>query len=137
MDQSSIIQNRRSRRSNVLLTAIVESGGATMSVKLRNLSAYGALVEGDSLPPVGVDVTFCRKELSVGGRVAWVNGRQAGIAFATALEPEQVLRHVPPMRQRIQPKFRRPGLVRHELSAEEQRVIDSWVWSNGSARPGE
>ena len=137
MDQSSLTQNRRSRRSNVLLTAIVESGGATLEVRLRNLSAYGALVEGDALPPVGVEVTFCRKELSVGGRVAWVNGRQAGIAFAAELEPEQVLRHVPPMRQRIQPKFRRPGLVRHELSAEEQRVVDSWVWNNGSAKPGE
>ncbi len=137
MEHSSLNQNRRSRRSNVLLTAIVESGGATLDVRLRNLSAYGALVEGNTLPPVGVEVTFCRKELSVGGRVAWVNGRQAGIAFSTELEPEQVLRHVPPMRQRVQPKFRRPGLVRHELSAEEQRVIDSWVWTSASSRPGE
>ena len=137
MDQSSIIQNRRSRRSNVLLTAIVESGGATLPVKLRNLSAYGALVEGASLPPAGVEVTFCRKELSVTGRVAWVSGRQAGIAFASELEPEQVLRHVPPMRQRIQPKFRRPGLVKHELNAEEQRVVDSWVWNTGPCKPGE
>ena len=137
MDQSSIMQNRRSRRSNVLLTATVETGGASLPVKLRNLSAYGALVEGQSLPPVGVEVTFCRKELSVAGRVAWVNGGQAGIAFATELEPEQVLRHVPPMRQRIQPKFRRPGLVKHELNAEEQRVVDSWVWYGGSAKPGE
>lgn len=137
MDQSITIQNRKSRRSNVLLTATLEAGGSTVDVKLRNLSAFGALVDGAKLPETGSPVVFHRKELSVEGRVAWVNGRQAGIAFDSELEPEQVLRHVPPARLRIQPRFRRPGLVRHELNAEEQRVVDSWVWNPGAPKPGE
>jgi hypothetical protein len=128
MDQSSATQNRKSRRSNVLMTATVESDGAAAQVKLRNLSAEGALVEGEGLPVEGSAVVFRRNELSARGRVAWLKGKQAGIAFDQELRAEQVLRHVPPVRQKIQPKFRRPGVVRHELSPEEQRVIDSCVW---------
>ena len=39
MDESSQVQNRRERRSNVLLTAVIELSGRTLDVKLRNLSA--------------------------------------------------------------------------------------------------
>ena len=50
MDESSIMQNRRSNRSPVLLSAKVEVNGAEVSVILRNLSPQGALIEGRELP---------------------------------------------------------------------------------------
>jgi hypothetical protein len=59
MDGSTPCQNRRSRRSQVLLTAELEHGGACLSVKLRNLSSEGALGESarmnaESLAIVGM-----------------------------------------------------------------------------------
>src|SRR4029079_16687399 len=95
MDESSLTQNRGSRRSPVLLAATVELGGAVHDVKLRNLSSDGALIHGGEKLPEGYEITFCRKDLRVGARVAWVQGAHAGVAFDTPLEPAEVLRHIP------------------------------------------
>lgn len=129
MDESSITQNRRSRRSNVLLAASIEVSGAALPVKLRNLSSQGALIEGEGLPVEGSEILFRRNELSVKGRIAWVHDKQAGVAFTTALLPEEVLRNIPKPRPRVVPDFRRPGLACRKLKPEEQRLVDSWVWS--------
>ena len=50
MDQSGTSQNRRSRRSNLLMTARLEVSGRAIDVKLRNLSTEGALIEGAEVP---------------------------------------------------------------------------------------
>ena len=136
MDMSNDTQNRRGRRSNVLLAASIEVSGTVLAVKLRNLSSQGALIEGEGLPVEGSEILFRRKDLSVKGRVAWVHERQAGIAFNTLLAPEEVLRNIPKPRPRVRPDFKRPGLACRKLSPEEQRLVDSWVWSP-LARPGE
>ena len=128
MDQSNSIQNRKNRRSNVLMTASLELSGTSLAVKLRNLSANGALVEGDSLPVEGASLLFRRGDLSMPGVVAWVNGRQAGINFAQPLNPEQILRHIPAPRPRVAPDFRRPGL-KSKLPEDDRRFGDTWVWS--------
>lgn len=129
MDQSSITHNRRSRRSNVLLAASIEAFGAVHQVKLRNLSAEGALVEGDNLPIEGSKVVFRRNDLQVESRIAWVHGNHAGVAFGSPLRAEEVLRHVPSPRPRMQPEFRRPGLASRQLTPQERRLIDSWAWA--------
>lgn len=127
MDESSITQNRRSRRSPVLLSAKVELAGAEVPVILRNLSAEGALIEGAQLPVEGSVTTFRRKELTVNGRVAWVEGRYAGVAFDRHLEPDELLEHVPKPRQRIEPKFRRPGLACAPLTEADRKLIQTWA----------
>jgi hypothetical protein len=137
MDNSSPSQNRRARRSQVLLTATIEHAGACQSVKLRNLSAEGALVESDKLPIEGTPVEFRRNELNAGGRIVWVNGKYAGIAFNQALNPEEVLRHVPTPRPKIQPRTYRPGFTPRNMTADQRRLAESWVWSPSMHRPGE
>ena len=137
MDESNNSQNRRSRRSNVLLTASLEIGGEMLSVKLRNLSAEGALVEGPLLPAAESQIIFHRNDLSVRGQVAWVSGNHAGISFNRELEPEQVLRHVPPPRAKAQQDFRRPGFHVKDISPAQRKLIERWMWSPGSAKPGE
>ena len=129
MNDSTNSQNRKSRRSQVLLTAMIEHGGASQSVKLRNLSSEGALVESDKLPIEGTSVVFHRNELCTQGHVVWVNGRYAGIAFAEKLLPEQVLRHVPVPRPKIQPKSYRPGFAPSTMTSEQRRLAESWLWS--------
>lgn len=137
MEESANAQNRRSRRSKVLLAASLEYSGRERTVKLRNLSADGALVEAEGLPVEGSNVTFRRNELNATGRVVWVDNRLAGIAFDTKLAPEQVMRHIPAPRAKIQPRYWRPGLTQHDLTPEQRRLAESWVWSPAGNRPGE
>jgi hypothetical protein len=129
MDLSAAAQNRRSRRSPVLLTATIDVGGAPVAVKLRNLSEEGALIEADRLPPEGYGTVFERKEMRVTGRIVWVQGKYAGIAFDTPLEREQVLRHIPQREpKRPQPiEFRRPGFTCRPLSDWERKNLETWL----------
>jgi PilZ domain len=127
MDESSFSQNRGSNRSPVLLSAKVEVDGAQVPVILRNLSSQGALIEGADLPCEGATTTFHRNDLSVQGRVAWVEGRYAGIAFDRQLDPDELLRHVPKPRQRVEPQFRRPGLACAPLSEADRKMIQMWA----------
>lgn len=126
MDESSQSQNRKTRRSNVLMSASLELSGTALPVKLRNLSADGALVESDKLPVEGASVLFRKGDLSMPGNVAWVNGRQAGISFAQKLNPEQLLRHVPAPKPRVTPSFRRPGLTK--FTDSDLGFGDAWHW---------
>lgn len=122
-------QNRRQRRSQVLMTAQLDLSGTTRDVKLRNLSAEGALVEGDCLPVEGSELIFRKGEIKAPGRVAWVSNNRAGISFEQRLHPEQLMRHVPRPKPRIEPKFARPPIRTKELSKAEQRAAENWVWS--------
>ena len=127
MDESSITHNRTTNRSNVLFTASLELSGAAVPVRMRNLSCNGALVEGDNLPIEGSELLFRKGDRAIKGRVVWTSERHAGIAFARPLPPEQLRRHIPVPRARVQPRFHRPGL-RTPLSAEEQRYAEQWIW---------
>jgi len=137
MDQSNITQNRRSRRSPVLLAASIEVGGTSVAVKLRNLSEEGALIESDHLPPEDSTVFFCRNELRIKSRVAWVCGCFAGVAFDRHLKREELLRNVPKPRQQMQADFRRPGLACRPLTAEERRLLETWMVHSPNGRLGE
>ena len=126
MDQSSMSQNRKSRRSNVLMAASLELSGTSLPVKLRNLSPDGALVEGDKLPVEGAAILFRKGELSIPGRIAWARTRHAGVSFDHKLTPDLVLRHIPAPRPRVKPDFRRPGL-KSELTEAERRYGEQWL----------
>jgi hypothetical protein len=127
MDESGNTQNRRSRRSHLLMAATLEVSGRAVSVKLRNLSSEGAQVEGDRLPVEGAEILFRKGELAVPGRVIWTKGKQAGIRFAHELETQAVLNHIAAPRPRTKPGFRRPGLASRALTAEERKLAESWI----------
>ena len=52
--------------------------------------------------------------------------RQAGVAFAQKLDPDQLLRHIPAPRPRVTPKFKRPGLRKY--TETDQGYGDAWHW---------
>jgi hypothetical protein len=108
------------------MSASLELSGTSLPVKLRNLSADGALVEGDKLPVEGASILFRKGDLSMVGNVAWVKGRQAGVSFAQKLDPEQLLRHIPAPRPRVTPTFKRPGLKK--FTDGDQGFGDAWHW---------
>lgn len=136
MDESQMVQNRRQRRAQVLMSAALELSGTSLPVKLRNLSADGALVEGSDLPVEGAEVVFRRQELSVAARVIWVRSGRAGLSFKVALSPEAVLRHIPTPRPRVLPEFRRPGLSTR-LQDLDREAAASWGYRPAFDRPGE
>ena len=121
-------QNRRSRRSNVLMAASLETATGTTKVTLRNLSAEGALIEGERIPGPGEQLVFRKNDLAVGGKIAWVSEQRAGIAFDAKLQPETVLRHIPAPRHRAEKSFKRPGLSSPTLSPEERRWCETFIW---------
>jgi hypothetical protein len=128
MDQTPVAQNRRHRRSNVMLKATLETPGASLAVMLRNLSQDGALVQGEELPEEGSRVLFHRDGLSVPSRVAWSHCGHAGLAFDFPLYPKELLRHIPERQHRPAPVIkRRPGLACKPLTAGERTLIESWA----------
>jgi hypothetical protein len=137
MDQSSMSHNRRSRRSPVLLAASIEVAGAPIDVKLRNLSEEGALIEGEGLPEDGTSTWFMRKDLRVKGRVVWVHGRYAGIAFDQQLNPDQVLRSIGKPKPKAEQDFRRPGLACRPLTDYERRMLERWMTASPIGKLGD
>ena len=127
----------RSHRSPVLLTANVEADGVKYDVKLRNLSEEGALIEGEELPSEGAEAFFERNQLRLKSRVIWVQGRYAGVAFARALKPEEVLRNIPRPRQEAKQEFKRPGLACRPLTAYERRMLERWMTASPIGTLGE
>lgn len=132
-----MIKNRRSRRSPVLLAATIEVAGRAVPVKLRNLSEEGALIEGDRLPLDGATTFFERNELRLKGRVVWVHGRYAGVAFDEPLKTEQVLRNVPKPKPVAHGDFKRPGLACRPLTDYERRMLERWMTSSPMGSVGE
>ena len=123
------MQNRHSRRAPVLLAAHIEVRGVAVPVKLRNLSAQGALIQGDRLPAEGSITYFQRNDLRLRCEVKWVEGRYAGIRFNRELEREEVLRYIPPPRETFRPEFKRPGLACKPLTGAERKMIEAWITS--------
>ena len=115
--------NRRSPRSNLWMAARLEHAGGATAVTLRNLSADGALVEGDHELAAGTKVVFCKNRLQASGRIAWSAGRRAGIAFDRPLDPEIVLRHIAAPKPFQELVHKRPGL-RGFMSDEDRRFAE-------------
>jgi PilZ domain-containing protein len=74
-------EGRASPRTNLLLAATVEAGGLTLSVRIRNLSETGALLEGAGLPDAGMPLVLKRGELQISAIVAWAAGGRRGVKF--------------------------------------------------------
>lgn len=63
----------------MFVMAAMSAGTCSGPVKIRNLSASGALIEGASLPSVGTEVTLRRANSSASGRIVWCSGGKAGL----------------------------------------------------------
>jgi hypothetical protein len=73
--------NRPEGRSNVFLSATLDTEQASNAVLIRNLSCRGALIEGPIIPRVGAKLRLLRGSLSARGVLAWQGNSQGGINF--------------------------------------------------------
>ena len=93
---------RSDPRSHVFLMAVLASGLKSMPVRVRNISAHGALLEGKDLPGEQRTVSLKRGSLTVAGQIAWSSEKHCGIRFAGPIDvSEWVDRAGPVGQQRI------------------------------------
>jgi hypothetical protein len=123
---------RRSARSTVLLTAEIECAGKRVPVRVINLSAHGALVQGAAMPDTDSEVMFHCNDVGSKGWMAWVQPPHAGISFDEAIKlsalrvksksgAEMIIRDMREV------DFRRPGFRGNQMSAEEHAVVAKWL----------
>lgn len=72
-------------RTHLFMAATLHAADAAHPVKIRDLSAAGAQIEGSMLPKVGSEVTLARGRSSVQGHVTWCAGRRCGLQFDTQI----------------------------------------------------
>ncbi|HWT11511.1 MAG TPA: PilZ domain-containing protein [Allosphingosinicella sp.] len=76
------IKRERAPRQSLILRGELHWAGGSMPVRLRNISADGAMLEGSQdLEPGGAVVLELGGVAAVAGRVRWCRSRQLGIRF--------------------------------------------------------
>jgi hypothetical protein len=65
---------------------VLNIGSQHLPVRIRNMSAGGALIDGPDIPAAGARVLLVRGSLRASGHVAWREKGQAGIAFEAAVK---------------------------------------------------
>jgi hypothetical protein len=71
----------RPPRTNLLLSATLETAFGEAAVRVRNLSEGGAMLEGGELPLPGERLLLRRLEFSVAGSCVWCSGTRCGVRF--------------------------------------------------------
>jgi hypothetical protein len=83
---SQPIDRRSMPRVEIRCAAHIKRGEEFIAATIRNISAGGLQIEGDSLPPVGTYVSMFVDGLNVpSGEIAWRKGKLAGIELFEAL----------------------------------------------------
>jgi len=88
---------RSTPRSHLFLSATIHFDQISAPIRLRDLSASGARVEGTTLPEIGVTATIRRGILHASGTIVWRNRKGCGFRFDSPLAlhkwmPEQASR---------------------------------------------
>jgi len=79
----------REARKSFMLAATLEESGVGIPVRIRNMSARGALVDGDYLPGPGSTVELARLALRVNATVIWRQDGRCGLKLAADVRPDE------------------------------------------------
>lgn len=129
---------RQAKRARVLLAAKLETPAGEIEARLRDLSRKGALVECQTIPPIGTKLLFTRGNTSIPARVAWSGADRVGLEFAYMIDEHEVLIQLKRTTgDQNQPRFRRARLFGEAMSDQEKKLARLWGVSVGIAIPGE
>lgn len=117
---------RSSKRARVLLAATLRTSNGELSVRLRDLSHSGALIESPQSVPSGEEVVFVRGSTIVPARVAWSSGQRIGLEFLHPIDETEVLVHVSKTAHRPSEKFRRPRILSEDMTDQERNLVRLW-----------
>jgi hypothetical protein len=110
-----------------MLSALVGGSSAMATVKLRNLSTGGALVECDALPRKGASLQFERNGRLLGSQVMWAAGRLYGLRFEEPLQLDASLRPINEAKRHLPMVPKRPGLKCKPLSEKDRNLMERWA----------
>lgn len=113
-----------------MLIATVACAGVSRTIRVRDMSAQGACVEGETLPQNGSHLLFARNGLLKRARVAWVRRQHCGLEFAETLDVQDALRVVTSHKGGSARAPGRPGLKPRKLTDAERLVMERWAASS-------
>lgn len=73
-------------RTRLFLSAMIRFDRVSAAVRLRDLSASGARIEGATLPTVGAAAHITRGALNASGTIVWRERKGCGLHFDTPLQ---------------------------------------------------
>lgn len=79
---------RKSVRTSMFVSATLRTATHTHPVRVRNMSAKGALVEAPVLPPVGTTIELSRGALAAVGTIAWCETGRCGLALTGMVDTQ-------------------------------------------------
>jgi len=126
-------ENRLEGRSNVFLSAALDSGAKSTPVRIRNISSRGALVDGSPLPQVGTRVRLFRGSLSAAGELAWAGEGQCGVNFDREIDVARWVQRIGHAEQQrvngviaaLRNSSPVPNELQHEMRGESLPVISA------------
>ncbi|HEY1606343.1 MAG TPA: hypothetical protein VGF77_12185 [Allosphingosinicella sp.] len=126
--------NRRvATRTFLMLAATARCGVDILSIRIRNVSETGALIEGDGLPGAGTPIHLSRGDTEIDGIIAWSAGVRRGVHFnePVAVETWRTGKPVapPPGQGRVDliQAAARAGRGRDQAGAAAPAAEDRWV----------
>ena len=100
MSEAAVEEGRRHSRTNTMLAAVLEFGGVSRDVFVRNLSVAGALVEGKTLPEPGQSVILNRNDYRIPATVMWRAEGRCGLSFSHLVPVDDLIkRRIAPAHQ--------------------------------------
>lgn len=107
---------RRSLRRSVMLNARLSTSSGSYPVRIRDVSATGARIDGAELPAPGLSVLLTRGSFRAYGELRWVEDGIGGVEFEEPLDEDRMIEALNGLRpaSATAAADRRPGLGRRE-----------------------
>ena len=87
---------QRAKRHPLIWTGVLHANGFDAPIRVRNISATGAMVQTSSKVPLGVEAVLELSDtVSVSATVGWVVGDQVGLRFHTEFDVTLLSRSTP------------------------------------------
>lgn len=83
------VDGRTSARRSIYLAAALRCDGCSSPVRIKNIAATGALVEGGAVPSAGTVVQLVRGDLIVQCVVAWCANGRCGMKFSGSIDVQK------------------------------------------------
>ena len=83
---------RQNPRTSIDVPCTVFWSGLYEYAAIRNISIYGAQLEGFAFPPVGTAITIVADRVEICASIIWVNGERCGVLLAHDVDPLSFIR---------------------------------------------
>lgn len=85
-------ERRRSPRETANVPCTVNWSGLYEFATIRNMSIYGAQLDGFEFPPAGTAVTIVVNQVEICASIIWADGETCGVLLAHDIDPAAFIR---------------------------------------------